>query len=267
MAERRYYWLKLKEDFFEEKHIRALRRLPDGDALAIIYLKMQLKSLKTEGIIRYDRIMPSVAEELALLLDEDVNKVQLALQAIINMGVAELWDDETLYLSAMQSLVGSETSAAARVRRHREQKALQCNADVTVGNVEIEKEREIEKSKSRKADKPPATPQKELPLEVIDFGNLSPNVVSAVERWLQYKKERRETYKPTGLKALISQITNNVARFGEGAVIDLIDECMASNWRGIIFERLKEKPQQRQQQQKSGGDRLLEMIRGGVFDE
>lgn len=162
MAERRYFWLKLKEDFFEEKYIRALRRLPDGDALVIVYLKLQLKSLKTEGIIKYDHIMPSVADELALLLDEDVNKVKLALQAIVSMGMAELWDDETLYLSAMQSLVGSETSAAARMRRHREQKALHCYADVTKRYVEKEKSREdteIDMEKSNKADKPSKPPR------------------------------------------------------------------------------------------------------------
>ena len=163
MAEaKKFFWLKLKDDFFEEKYIKAMRKLPDGDALVVIYLKLQLKSLKTEGIIKYDRIMPSVEEELALLLDEDVNKVRLAVKAILNMGIAELWENETLYMSAMQELVGSETSGAERVRRHRQQKALQCNATVTPCNTEIEKEKDIEldidkeiESKSDKPTKPP----------------------------------------------------------------------------------------------------------------
>lgn len=53
MPDKRYYWLKLKEDFFDEKYIKALRKLPQGDSQVIVYLKMQLKSLKTEGIINY----------------------------------------------------------------------------------------------------------------------------------------------------------------------------------------------------------------------
>lgn len=94
-------------------------------------------------------------------------------------------------------------------------------------------------------------------------------MILAVEKWLQYKKERREEYKPTGLQALITQIGNNVKRYGEDAVIDLIGECMAANWQGIIFDKLKNRPQRppQPQQQKSGGDRLLEMIRRGDFDE
>lgn len=64
-------------------------------------------------------------------------------------------------------------------------------------------------------------------------------MIEEVEKWLQYKKERREVYQPTGLQSLISEIQNNVNRYGERAVIGLIENCMASNWRGIIFDKLK----------------------------
>lgn len=142
---KRFYWLKLKEDFFDEKYIKALRKLPDGDALCIVYLKMQLKSLKTDGIIQYDHILPSAEEELALVLDEDVGVVRLTLQAIVNMGLAERWENDALYMVAMQNLIGNETAVAERVRKHRQkQKMLQCNTEVTKCNIEIEKEKELE---------------------------------------------------------------------------------------------------------------------------
>lgn len=150
---KKYYWLKLKEDFFDEKYIKALRKLPDGDALTIVYLKMQLKSLKTEGIIQYDHILPSAEEELALVLDEDVNIVRLTLSAIVNMGLVEQWENDTLYMVAMQNLIGSETAVAERVRKHREkQKLLQCNTEVTNGNTYIEIEKK-EKSKEINKEK------------------------------------------------------------------------------------------------------------------
>lgn len=150
MAEKRYYWLKLKADFFDEKYIRALRRLPQGDSLVIVYLKMQLKSLKTEGLLQYEHILPDAISELALLLDEDETLVQLAVNALIKFGVIERWDNGDLYFTAMQQLIGSETSVAARVRKHREvkenkQKALHCNAPVTKCNTDIDIEKDIEK--------------------------------------------------------------------------------------------------------------------------
>ena len=74
MAERRFFWLKLKEDFFDEKQVKYLRKLPDGDKLTIVYLKMLLKSIRTEGVLKYDQILPSCEAELAMILDEDENK-------------------------------------------------------------------------------------------------------------------------------------------------------------------------------------------------
>ena len=63
---------------------------------------------------------------------------------------------------------------------------------------------------------------------------------SAFESWLAYKAEKRQGYKPTGLKSLVSKIQNSAQKYGEAAVSDLIRECMASNWQGIIFDRLKQ---------------------------
>lgn len=57
--------------------------------------------------------------------------------------------------------------------------------------------------------------------------------------WLDYKEERKELYKETGFKSLVTQINNNVKKYGAENVINLITECMANNYKGIIFEKLK----------------------------
>ena len=152
MAEnKKYYWLKLKEDFFEEKQIKYLRKLPDGDKLVIAYLKMQLKSLKTEGFIKYDSILPSNIEELSMILDEDINIVTLLIKALQQVGAIEILDDGSFYMIAMQDLIGKEGASAERVRKFRERqkqneiKMLPCNTNVTNCNTEIEKEIEKEK--------------------------------------------------------------------------------------------------------------------------
>lgn len=156
MAGQKYYWLKLKEDFFDDKVIKYLRKMPEGPTLVIIYLKMQLKSLKTEGFLKYDGIFPTCEEELAILLDEPLTLVTGVINALEKMGVVERWENDVLYMKAMQELIGKESEAAARVRKHRElkknkqlpQEALQCNANVTRSNencnTEIEKEIDID---------------------------------------------------------------------------------------------------------------------------
>ena len=202
---KKYFWLKLKDDFFDEKYIKALRRLPQGDSLVIVYLKMQLKSLKTEGIIKYEQILPDAISELAMLLDEDENVVRLAIEALIKFGVVERWENQTFYMAAMQELIGSETASAARVRKHRalktsgENKALpkakqievlQCNADVTECNTEIEIEKDIEKDIDTEIEKKKKgkTSSRFTPPtldEVIDYCNERLNGVDA-ERFIDY---------------------------------------------------------------------------------
>ena len=156
---KKFYWLKLKEGFFGEKYVKALRRLPQGDSLVIVYLKMQLMSLRTEGVIDYEGLLPDSIEELAMALEEDENVVRLAVEALIKFGVVERWANETLYMVAMQELIGSEGSSAERVRRHRalqnNQQALQSNTEVTKSNteIEIEKEKELELEKELEEEK------------------------------------------------------------------------------------------------------------------
>ena len=77
MAEKRYYWLKFKEDFFDFKGVKKLRKLAGGDTYVIIYLKMLLRSLKTDGILEYTGIEKDFASELALDLDEDPENVSV----------------------------------------------------------------------------------------------------------------------------------------------------------------------------------------------
>lgn len=92
------------------------------------------------------------------------------------------------------------------------------------------------KSSDNKGDKKEA-----LPLVDYNETTFSEAMKAKVDQWLRYKSERREEYQPTGLQSLISQIQNNVNKYGEDAVMELIGECMANGYRGIIFDRLKPK--------------------------
>lgn len=155
---KRYYWLKLKTDFFFSKEIKKLRRIAGGDTYTIIYLKMLLMSVKTDGKIYYEGVEDSFAEELALSLDEDADNVIVVLNFLERHKLIERGGDAEYFLPEAALNIGSETQGAERVRRFREkQKALPCNADVTdvkhLGNIEIEKRREeksrVEESKSK----------------------------------------------------------------------------------------------------------------------
>ena len=149
---KRYYWLKLKDDFFTDKRIKKLRRIAGGDTYTIIYLKMMMKCMNNDGILEYDGIEESFADELALDLDEDSDNVQITVNFLMQAGLLEEMGENHFLMTEVPELIGSETTSAQRVRDFRnKQKTLQCNADVTevkqLCNVEKEKEIEIEKEK------------------------------------------------------------------------------------------------------------------------
>lgn len=151
---KRFYWLKLFEDFFTSKRIKKLRSIAGGDTYTIIYLKMQLKALKTEGYLYYDGFLGDFAEELAFDLDEEADNVRVTINYLLNVGLLETNDDKAYKLPYLDICTGSETAGAERVRRHRQKvKALQGNTDVTevkhLGNVEKEIEKEIETDKEK----------------------------------------------------------------------------------------------------------------------
>ena len=123
MANKKYFWLKLKEDFFRDKRIKKLRRIAGGDTYTIIYLKLQLLSLKNNGALIYEGVEPTLEEELALEIDEDENNVKVALAFMFTNGLIEETDPNHYIMTETIKCIGSESSSAERVRKHRELKA------------------------------------------------------------------------------------------------------------------------------------------------
>ena len=149
---KRYYWLQLKKDFFYSKEMKLLRKIPGGDTYTVIYLKMMLASLEEEGKIYIDGVLDNPYEEIALEIDEDKDAVEITINFLISKNLITISQTEAK-MEQVPELVGSETASTRRSRKHREQKALQCNTDATNGNGEIEKEKEKEIETDLQTDK------------------------------------------------------------------------------------------------------------------
>lgn len=138
---KKYYWLKLRNDWFGDKRIKKLRSIAGGDTYTIIYLKMQLLSLKNEGKLFFEGVEDDFVSELALDLDEEVENVKITVSFLMKNGMLELNNTDEYLLTEVPETIGSETAGAERVRKFRNnKKALQCNTNVTECNTEIDKE-------------------------------------------------------------------------------------------------------------------------------
>lgn len=173
MAEKRYYWLKLKEGFFKEKAMKKLRKVAGGDTYTIIYLKMLLLSLQNNGKIYFDSIEDDFSEEIALEIDEEPDNVRFTIMFLEKCGLLSYESPDTIYLNSIEEMIGSESGSARRVRKHRNTKALQCNGDmlqsnddVTECNKTVTLEKEIEKDidiDKERIDHPSPEPEQPKP--------------------------------------------------------------------------------------------------------
>lgn len=188
---RRYYWLQLKEDFFKSKEMKLMRKLPGGEELTIIYLKIMLASLPDEGKIYFEGLAEDLAEELALLIDEDTEAVRMALMFLSKKNLLTTNDNYQFTLEQVPEMIGSETASTRRSRKYREgQKALQCNTDATKRNGDIEKDIELDQEQEQKN----AVGGENLVFKKLKeaFGEMSVNgtMVEEVEKLLkQYGQE------------------------------------------------------------------------------
>ena len=159
---KRYYWIQLAQDFFKSKEMKLLRKIAGGDTHTIIYLKMMLISLEEGGHIYYDGLADNLAEEIALVIDENVEDIKITLIFLESKGLLTRKNDRDYFLEQVPEMVGSETASTRRSRKHRELMVLHCNTIATTcnGDIEIEKDidTEIEKEKEKDVDENPVAP-------------------------------------------------------------------------------------------------------------
>lgn len=152
---KRYYWLKLPKDFFEDKAIKRLRQIAGGDTYTIIYLKMLLKSMEDDGKLFYEGIEDTICDEIALDINESADDVQVTISYLEKKGLLIVTDSE-VELTQLTEMVGSETDKAELMRKLRNKEkgnnVTKISNNVTkalptVTNCYTEKEKEIEKSR------------------------------------------------------------------------------------------------------------------------
>ena len=149
---RKYYYLKLKENYFDDDSIVLLESMQDGVLYSNILLKLYLKSLKHGGRLQLDEDIPYTAQMIATITRQQIGTVERALQIFLKLGLVEVLDSGTFYMSNIELLIGQSSTEAERKRAARPQnKALSAPrtngghlSDIHPPEIEIELEKEIE---------------------------------------------------------------------------------------------------------------------------
>lgn len=145
---KKFYWLKLKRDFFKRHDVRIIEEMPNGKDYILFYLKLLLESIDHEGELRFSDTIPYNEQMLSVITNTNVDIVRSAMKVFAELNMIEIFDDKTIFMAEVQKLIGSETAGAERVRKHRQnQRLLQSNTKETKSNTEIEIEEEKEEEK------------------------------------------------------------------------------------------------------------------------
>ena len=263
-------WIKLTTDMFENRKIRHLRKLPDGNNIVLIWVMLLTLAGKCNagGMIFLTENIPYTTKMLADELDFEENTVILALDALENLGMIRR--DGFLSISGWDEHQNSDgldrirEQTRQRVAKYRErQKELPANTedvalrnatdryDVTQSNaprirIRIEEDIEEEKDIEREEDTPlkggVGGKEKKTVYTKAEFEEdlsvLSKRMAEVVVDWMRYKKSRGQSYKRLGAKSLITQIKKYADQFGDEAVIQVIENCKANQYQGITFDAI-----------------------------
>ena len=159
MAEKKYYWLKLKRDFFKRHDIRIIEEMPNGKEYLLFYLKLLVESIDHDGSLRFSDTIPYNEQMLSVITNTNVDIVRSALKLLVNLKLVEIKDDDTIYMEEVNKMIGSETKWAEYKRNA---KASARNVPLlenvqSVSNnspTEIEKDIEIDKDTEKEVCKP-----------------------------------------------------------------------------------------------------------------
>lgn len=225
MSEKRYYWLKLNQNFFQRQEIEIVEAMPSGKDYVLFYLKLLCLSISHEGELRFSETIPYNDSMLSTLTRTDIETVRAAVKVFRELGLMEILDDGALFMKEVQGMIGSASASegALRVARHRERKRLQqTNTSVTPALQSVTRDKEIkskeiksnrDKDKNTKRFTPPSVKEVSEYIfaqgymvdaeEFVDFytskdwmvgKNKMKDWQAAVRTWERSRKEKQKTF-------------------------------------------------------------------------
>ena len=150
---KKYYWLKLKRDFFKRHDIRIIEEMPNGKDYILFYLKLLLESIDHEGTLRFSDTIPYNEQMLSVVTNTNVDIVRSAMKIFVELHMMDIFDDNTIYMTEVDKLIGSETEWAKkkRLQRAKEDNVPKLSSKCPT-EIELEKETYIETDKEVDVD-------------------------------------------------------------------------------------------------------------------
>lgn len=148
---KKYYYLKLKDNFYDSEQMIILQNMQDGYLYSDILMKLYLRSLKTNGKLMFNNLIPYTPSVLAQVVRHQVGTVEKALKIFQQLGLIEILENGTIYLLDIQNFIGKSSSEADRQRKYynkikaeNNDRKISCKNSTPEIEIELEIEKDIE---------------------------------------------------------------------------------------------------------------------------
>lgn len=245
--ERRYFWIKLKEDFFDSEQMDFIHDMPNGAEYIYIYLRLCLRFANNDGIVER-RIGPDVRlsydmQKLAEIVHSTTDSVVVALQVFKQIGLVEEIHNGAFIIPGVRDMVGSESPSAQRMRKLRAKAAAlqisavsQCDADVTNKVTTENRDKRLDtRDKSIDKDIEKKIRKKRFSVcDAIDGLPFGDALKASLKAWAVMRKEALKA--PVSAKALRLGISRlqKLCGANEEAMVDVVDQSTFNDWKGFF---------------------------------
>ena len=268
-------WIKLTTDMFDNRKIKAIRKLPEGNNIILIWV--MLLSLagrcNASGMIFLTENIPYTNKMLADELDFEESVICIALNTLEKFGM--ITRDENLFISVdnwaeYQSVDGMDKireQTRKRVRNFRErekQKQLNCNKarNTTLADSSISYSFSPSKSNIHNLNYL-------LDTYSEDYKYITDNkeLLEAVTDWMEYKDQRKpktaNQYAEKGMKGFLNKVISESQKYGNKSVAEIINDSISNNYQGVIWNRLENKRHDVKRKAGNSKDYIQEFIDSG----
>ena len=277
-------WIKIVTDVFDDEKILMIETMPEADTIIVIWFKLLCLAGKqnNSGVFQMGQ-MPYTDEMFSTIFRRPLNTVRLALKTFEQFGMIEIVHNTVTIPNwgkhqSIDQIEAKNAYMKKYMREYREKQKLissgnancKTNSKANVSEADKNREEEIREEENREDKKSVRetthTLFKRLAPDYIFWMDRHTELTAKVEEWIKYKMERKESYKEQGMKSLLRQIENNALTYGDQAVCDLIDDSMANGWKGIIFDRLKQKSIRQAPSVHGSSNPFLDMLEDGSYE-
>jgi predicted phage replisome organizer len=240
---KRYYWLKLKDDFFEREEIQIISSLPNGSDYLLLYINLMTKSINSDGRLVLKNLIPYNVQMISTITRCNADTVRSAIDIFIKFGLMSTLEDGTLYMNEVQALLGSETEFAAKKREYRQNR--KNNPKQLPDKSKTKKDNVLDNVRQENRDKSleyiPPNPQIENQTTDIGAGNISKLMevihkcnysfseqdLNSIQNWLSYITSKKGTLTDLQIEINLKLFKQ---RISEGYdLTEMINQSIAAN--------------------------------------